>query len=230
MSDIDDYDEYGAEPVAPLNSVNNKPMSMVPDSSHPNTSTVLDRHNSDNSNVTSTYVSRPQYAASTKSFQSGVSSNIGATTYFDQMDMVGKTNENKQATKYNRAYAYFNLLDFSLQFALLIILILDYLNTYDQCSQHKEDLISCNNDSICIYNSSINECLPNGNPYLFLLIIYIIIVILSLFNLIYRSCLLCYVLRTGKRNKKLFIKGQVMHQMYVFVHNYIDIGIICIMY
>ena len=35
---------------------------------------------------------------------------------------------------------------------------------------------------------------------------------ISICQNIYRSCVVCYALGEGKRNKKLFIKGQVMHQ------------------
>ena len=231
MSEEDDeYDEYGNEPIVPLATARSNKQMMVPvpqnstgDNKEPSTTIELERHSSENAGITngsglSTYFDKPNYAASTKSGQSAVSSNIGAATYFDQMDTSLK--HLKTETKCHRIYAHFNLLDFILQCLLMTLLIIDYLNMHDRCSAKTEDITQCNQDTECNYNTSMSECHPTFNTNL-LLIIYIAVFVLSSFNWVYRSCVVCYVVRTGPRNKKLFIKGQVMHQVYVYEYLYI---------
>lgn len=214
----EEFDQYGNEPIAPL-------------SGHAVVKHVeLQRHDSNNTTTTvnsgNRYVSKPQYA---QSMASGVSSNIGHTTYFDQMEHFDKTLKSNEPneTKCNRIYSYFNLIDFLLQIAMITLLILRYFEIYDSCaskytmSDNNDDgecigeTSQCSSDSKCDYDSSICECIPSYNPYLLLLIIYLILFILSTFILIYRSCLICYALGEGKRNKKLFVKNQVMHQIWM---------------
>ena len=126
------------------------------------------------------FVAGPAYA---QSMQSGVSSNIGHPTYYDQMQAKvsrEKSFDRRSPNKCNRIYSYFNLLDFVVQCLLMLYLLNEHVfgSTFS--------MTACRADNACL-----------------MVMGYALLTVLVMVHLLYRLCFVCLALNKGQEHNDL---------------------------